>query len=90
MKKTLALAAALSGLMAVAACQSPADDAAEKQADALEEQAGNTSNEAAETALNEKADRIEQEGGNADGGLTTGNTPTTTPDGKTPMTQPAG
>lgn len=71
----VAAAAALS----LTACSSPADQAAEKQADALEAQAAATPNEAAETALNAKADAIEQQAGNADGGATTANTPDTSP-----------
>lgn len=71
----LAGAAALS----LAACNSPQDKAAEKQADALEQQAASTSNEQLETQLNAKADAIEQNAGNADGGATTANTPNTSP-----------
>jgi len=52
----------------------------EKQkADALEAQAAATPNEAQEQALNAEADRIEQQAGNADGGMTTSNTPNTSP-----------
>ncbi len=79
MRKLIITSIAVAAFAGLAACQSPADDTAEKQADALEEQAGNTDNEAAETALNQQADAIEQQGGNADGGLTTSNTPSTTP-----------
>jgi len=61
------------------ACESQADKAAEKQADALEAQAAATPNEAQEKALNAKADTIEQQAGNADGGATTANTPDTSP-----------
>lgn len=75
--KKIALAAALVSLMGVAACNSQADKAAENKADALEAQAAATPNEAQESALNAQADRVEQEGGNADGGATTANTPTT-------------
>lgn len=49
--------------LALAACNSPADKAAEQKADALESQAAATSDEATETALNQKADQIEQEAG---------------------------
>lgn len=77
--KTLAFAAALFAVVGLAACESPADKAAEKQADALEAKAAATSNEAVEKALNNKADVIEQQAGNADGGATTANTPSTTP-----------
>ena len=81
-------AALLGGL---AACDSPADKKAEKQADALEAQAAEstanvlemtkaaTTNEAKETQLNAKADAIEQQAGNADGGATTKTTPDTSP-----------
>lgn len=72
---TIAAAAALA--LTMAACNSPQDEAAEAQADALESQAAATSNEAVETELNQKADAIEQQAGNADGGATTENTPTT-------------
>lgn len=57
------LTAAAGAALALAACNSPQDKAAETKADALESQAAATSNEATETALNEKADRIEQEAG---------------------------
>ena len=66
------LTVALAGLAALtmAACSGPEEDAAhdaanavdaagERQADALEEQAGDTDDEAAETALNQKADAVE-------------------------------
>ena len=60
----------------------------EARADQLEALAAATPNEQQETALNQQADRveeqadrradqIEQQGGNADGGMTTGNTPST-------------
>ena len=61
---TLAAVAALS----LAACNSPADETAEQQADALESQAADTSNEAEETRLNEQADTLEQQAGQHDGG----------------------
>ena len=77
MKKLAIAAVALFALTGVAACESKADKAAEAQADSLEAQAAATSNEAAETALNKQADAIEQQAGNADGGATTQNTPTT-------------
>jgi hypothetical protein len=76
MRKFFIAAAALS-LMGVAACDSPADKKAEATADQLEQQAAATPNEAQESALNATADRVEQNAGNADGGATTGNTPTT-------------
>ena len=76
--KTIALAAAaLLAMTSLAACESRADKVAETKADALEAQAAATPNEAAETALNKQADQIEQKAGNADGGATTENTPTT-------------
>jgi hypothetical protein len=76
--KTIAIAAAaVLAMTGLAACESKADKAAETQADALEAQAAATPNEAAETALNKQADMIEQQAGNADGGATTENTPTT-------------
>ena len=70
--------AALAAL-SLAACNSPADKAAEAKADALEAQAAATPNEAKETQLNAAADTIEQKAGNADGGATTANTPDTSP-----------
>ena len=76
MRPTLVLLAAAAALT-VAACESKADKVAEKQADALEAQAAATPNEAQETALNREADKVEQRAGNADGGATTANTPTT-------------
>ena len=78
MKKFAIAAASLFVLSGVAACgESAADKAAEQKADALEAQAAATPNEAQEQALNAEADRIEQQAGNADGGATTANTPTT-------------
>jgi len=77
--RALMITAAALGAFSLAACDSPADKKAEKQADALEAQAAATNNEAKEKELNAKADRIEQEAGNADGGMTTNNTPTTDP-----------
>jgi uncharacterized protein (DUF3084 family) len=67
---------ALSAL-ALAACESQADKAAEVKADSLEAQAAATPNESQEKALNAEADRVEQQAGNADGGATTANTPDT-------------
>jgi len=71
----LAVAAALS----LAACESQADKTAEKQADALENQAAAAPTETQEQSLNAKADAVEQQAGNADGGATTANTPDTSP-----------
>ncbi|MFP5296126.1 MAG: hypothetical protein ACLGG3_02230 [Alphaproteobacteria bacterium] len=79
MRKFTTAAAALFAVAGLAACNSPADEKAEQQADALESQAAATPNEAEETMLNEKADQIEQQAGNADGGMTTENTPETSP-----------
>jgi hypothetical protein len=71
------IAAAACSALALTACESKADKQAEVKADALEQQAAATPNEAKEKALNREADRIEQQAGNADGGATTSNTPTT-------------
>lgn len=79
MRKFTIAAAALFAVAGLAACNSPADEKAEQQADALESQAAATPNEAEETMFNEKADQIEQQAGNADGGMTTENTPETSP-----------
>lgn len=80
MRKLIIAAAATFALAGVAACgESPQDAAAEKKADTLEEQAAAAPTEAEEQALNEKADMIEQQAGNADGGMTTENTPNTSP-----------
>ena len=80
MRKLIIAAAATFAFAGLAACgESAADKSAEVQADALEEQAAAAPTEAAETALNEKADMIEQQAGNADGGMTTENTPNTSP-----------
>ncbi|MGZ9114450.1 MAG: hypothetical protein ACXW3K_07490 [Brevundimonas sp.] len=84
MRKLLIASAAIFALAGVAACESQADKTAEVQADALEEQAAAAPTEAAETALNEKADMIEQQAGNADGGATTANTPNTSPSSANP------
>jgi hypothetical protein len=77
MKKTIVTIAALFAAAGLAACESQADKQAEVQADALEAQAAATPDEATESALNRQADQIEQQAGNADGGATTANTPTT-------------
>lgn len=74
---TLAAAAALA--LGVTACNSPEDQQAEAQADALEAQAAQTPNEQQETQLNAQADQIEQQAGNADNGATEENTPDTSP-----------
>ncbi len=80
MRKLIIAAAATFAFAGLAACgESAADKQAEVQADALEAQAAAAPTEAAETALNAEADRIEQEAGNADGGMTTANTPDTSP-----------
>ncbi len=80
MKKLIITAAAVFAFAGLAACgESAADKQAEVKADALEEQAAATPNEAEERALNAEADRIEQQAGNADGGMTTANTPNTSP-----------
>lgn len=80
MRKLIIASAALFAAGSLAACgESAADKAAEQQADALEAQAAATPNEAEEKALNAQADAIEQQAGNADGGMTTQNTPNTSP-----------
>lgn len=89
MRKLIIAAASTFAIAGLAACgESPADQAAEQQADALEAQAAATPNEAQEQALNAEADRIEQQAGNADGGMTTENTPNTSPS-TTPPAAPA-
>jgi hypothetical protein len=80
MRKLIIAAAATFAFAGLAACgESAADKQAEAQADALEAQAAAAPTEAAETALNAEADRIEQQAGNVDGGMTTENTPNTSP-----------
>lgn len=80
MRKLIIAAATTFAFAGLAACgESAADKQAEAQADALEAQAAAAPTEAAETALNAEADRIEQQAGNADGGMTTENTPNTSP-----------
>ncbi len=80
MRKLMIAAVATFAMAGLAACgESAADKQAEVQADALEAQAAAAPTEAEETALNAEADRIEQEAGNADGGMTTENTPNTSP-----------
>lgn len=81
---TTAVFAMAAGLSACG--ESAADKAAEEKADALEAQAAATPNESEETALNAQADAVEQNAGNADGGMTTENTPNTSP--SAPQTQP--
>jgi hypothetical protein len=80
MRKLIIAATAVFAFAGLAACgESAADKAAETQADALEAQAAATPNEAEEAALNAQADAIEQQAGNVDGGMTTENTPNTSP-----------
>ena len=80
MRKLIIAAAATFAFAGLAACgESAADKTAEVQADALEEQAAAAPTEAAETALIAEADSVEQQAGNADGGMTTENTPNTSP-----------
>lgn len=80
MKKLAIAAVAAFAFTGLAACgESAADKAAEEKADALEAQAAQAPTEEQERALNAEADRIEQEAGNADGGMTTENTPNTSP-----------
>ena len=74
MRQLIIAAAATFAFAGLAAC---GESAADKHA--LEAQAAATSNEAEETALNAEADRIEQEAGNVDGGMTTENMPHTSP-----------
>ena len=80
MRKMIFVAAAAFAMTGLAACgESAADKSAEMKADQLEAQAAATPNEAQEKALNAEADRVEQQAGNADGGMTTENTPSTSP-----------
>ena len=80
MRKLIIAAASVALAGSLVACgESAADKSAEKQADALEQQAAAAPTESQETALNAEADRIEQQAGNADGGMTTANTPNTSP-----------
>jgi ABC-type glycerol-3-phosphate transport system substrate-binding protein len=80
MRKLIIAAAATFAVAGLAACgESAADKQAEAQADALEAQAAAAPTEAEERALNAEADRIEQQAGNVDGGMTTENTPNTSP-----------
>jgi hypothetical protein len=80
MRKLALATIALATMTGLAACgESAADKAPEQQADALEAQADAAPTEAQEQALNAEADRIEQQAGNADGGMTTENTPNTSP-----------
>ena len=74
---TAFVALAAVSILGLAACESQADKAAEAKADSLESQAAATPTEATEHSLNKQADQIEQQGGTADGGATTENTPTT-------------
>lgn len=79
--RKLSLVSAVAAVAAtLGACgESSADKAAEVKADQLEAQAAATPNEQEEKNLNAEADRIEQQAGNADGGMTTANTPSTSP-----------
>lgn len=88
MRKLLIASATVFALAGLAACQSPADEASEQQADALEAQAEAAPIEAQADALNAQADRVEQQAGNADGGMTTNNSPSSSANGS--MTVPPG
>ena len=80
MRKIIFASLTAVALLGVAACgESEQDAAAERQADALEEQAEQAPTQAQEEALEDEADRIEQQAGNADGGMTTENMPDTVP-----------
>ena len=79
MRKLIIVSAAAFAAIGLTACESKQYAVAEKQADALEQQAADAPTESAETALNAEADRVEQQAGNADGGATTENTPNTSP-----------
>lgn len=79
MKVRFAILGAVAAVSLAACGESQADKAAEAQADALEAQAAATPDEAQERALNAQADAIEQNAGNVDGGMTTQNTPDTSP-----------
>lgn len=80
MRKMIIASLSAVALLGVAACGESAEDAAaERQADSLEEQAEQAPTESQEEALENEADRIEQEAGNADGGMTTENMPDTVP-----------
>ena len=67
------------GALALTACSSQEDKAAEAKADSMEAQAAATPNESQEKALNAQADAVEQQAGAADGGATPQNTPDTSP-----------
>ena len=86
MRKLIIASAATFMLAGLAACgESAADKTAEVKADQLEAQAAATPNEQEEKNLNAQADHVEQQAGNADGGMTTANTPSTSPTaGETP------
>lgn len=80
MRKLILVSAVAAVAASLAACgESAADKAAEVKADQLEAQAAATPNEQQEKNLNAEADRIEQQAGNVDGGMTTANTPSTSP-----------
>ena len=80
MRKLIIASAATFMLAGLAACgESAADKTAEVKADQLEAQAAATPNEQEEKNLNAQADHVEQQAGNADGGMTTANTPSTSP-----------
>lgn len=80
MRKLMIAAASAFALTGLAACgESAADKQAEVKADQLEAQAAATPNEQEEKNLNAQADHVEQQAGNADGGMTTTNTPSTSP-----------
>lgn len=80
MRKLITAAAATFALAGLAACgESAADKQAEARADALEAQAAVAPTETEARAMQAEADRIEQQAGNVDGGMTTQNTPNTSP-----------
>jgi hypothetical protein len=80
MRKLIVASATIALFAGLAACgESAADKSAEVKADQLEAQAAATPNEQQEKNLNAQADHVEQQAGNADGGMTTANTPSTSP-----------
>jgi hypothetical protein len=82
MRRTLQLLATATLAATLASCESKQDKAAEVKADNLEAQAAASPSKGRETQLNAQADKVEQRAGNADGGATTANTPSSSPSDK--------
>lgn len=90
MRKLILASAAAVMLAGVAACgESAADKQAEVASDKMDDAAAMAPTAAQGDAMRAEGDRMEQQAGNADGGMTTGNTPSTATDGSMMAPAPA-